>query len=324
LIDWRDRNVLVTGVLGLIGSTLARKLMQAGARVRGIDNLDANCGGNRSNLLDVPLIALEIAELADTEKLAPLLADCEFIFHLAGRSGHLDSMQQPQMDLAANQRASLSLLELWRGQAAKAMLILASTRQVYGPPEKLPVAESHPTDPPDINGIHRLAVEQYCRLYGRAYGLSMCALRLTNTYGPGMRIKDARQIFLGIWTRSLLEGRPFEVWGGEQIRDFTYVEDAAEAFMLAAAPAAAGRVFNVGGHGAVRLVEVAQTLVQANGGGRYDVKPFPAERKRIDIGDYWADDRLIRASLGWMPKVPLLDGLRRTMNYYRTHLPAYL
>jgi UDP-glucose 4-epimerase len=157
------------------------------------------------------------------------------------------------------------------------------------------------------------------------YGISACALRLGNTYGPRMRIKDARQTFLGIWIRLLLEGKPFEVWEGHQLRDFTYVDDAVEAFLLAAAtPHAGGGIFNLGGDGPISLKELGDLLVSAAGEGSYLERSFPAERKRIDIGDYYANDDAIRAALGWAPRTTLREGLGNTLAYYREHLQHYL
>jgi UDP-glucose 4-epimerase len=187
------------------------------------------------------------------------------------------------------------------------------------------VDEKHLLRPVDVNGINKMAGEWYHILYNNVYGIRACALRLTNTYGPRMRVKDARQTFLGVWVRLLVEGKPFEVWGGSQLRDFTYVDDAVEALLLAAAaPSADGGVFNVGGGPPLSLAALADLLVSVNGAGEYHVRAFPPERKQIDIGDYYADDRLLRQTLGWQPRVTLADGLAYTLAFYREHLPRYL
>jgi nucleoside-diphosphate-sugar epimerase len=157
------------------------------------------------------------------------------------------------------------------------------------------------------------------------YDLRTCALRLTNTFGPRMRVKDARQTFLGVWIRLLVEGKPFEVWKGSQLRDFTYVDDAVEAFLLAAASEEAnGQVFNLGSDSVISLKDLADLLVRVNGGGEYAIRPFPADRGRIDIGDYYADFSRIRARLGWQPEVRLSEGLTRTLAFYRERLEQYL
>jgi dTDP-glucose 4,6-dehydratase/UDP-glucose 4-epimerase len=204
-------------------------------------------------------------------------------------------------------------------------IVFASTRQVYGRPKYLPVDESHPINPVDVNGINKLAGEWYHLLYNDVYGIRACALRLTNTYGPGMRVKDARQTFLGIWIRRLLDQKPIQVFGtGEQRRDFNFVADVVDALLSAAASdASAGQIFNLGHREHVSLKELAELLVRMNGGGRYEVIPFPADRKPIDIGDYYADFRKIETVLGWSPQVTLENGLQETLEYYRQHHAHY-
>jgi UDP-glucose 4-epimerase len=177
----------------------------------------------------------------------------------------------------------------------------------------------------DVNGINKMAGEWYHILYNNVYGIRASALRLTNTIGPRMRVKDARQTFLGVWIWLLIEGKPFEVWDGQQLRDFTYVDDAVEAFLLAAAcEGANGQVFNLGGECLISLKGLADLLIEVNGAGEYVVRSFPPDRKRIDIGDYYADHSRIRSLLGWEPRVPLREGLSRTLAFYREYLEQYL
>jgi UDP-glucose 4-epimerase len=187
------------------------------------------------------------------------------------------------------------------------------------------VDEKHPVRPVDVNGINKAAGEAYHILYNDVYGIRACALRLTNTYGPHMRVCDARQTFLGIWISCVIQGRPFEVWEGQQLRDFTYVDDAVEAFLAVALDDSAnGRVFNLGGLEVISLHDLAELLVKVNGAGSYAVMSFPAERKRIDIGDYYSDATAIREAVGWEPRVPLEVGLARTVEFYRQHLDRYV
>jgi nucleoside-diphosphate-sugar epimerase len=237
----------------------------------------------------------------------------------------MDSMHDPYTDLEINAKAQLYILEACRQCNPDIKLVYASTRQIYGRPHYLPVDEKHPLRPVDINGVNKLAGEWYHLLYNDVYGLRTSVLRLTNTIGPRMRIVDARQTFLGIWVRLLLEGKPFEVWGGQQLRDFTYVEDVVDALLMAAGSGAAnGQVFGLGGDGVISLRDLADTLIAVNGGGRYVVREYPAERKRIDIGDYYADYSLIQSTLGWEPRFSLRESLERTLEYYREHLHEYI
>lgn len=325
--DWSGRRALITGGAGFLGSTLAHKLAGLGAQVTVVDSFLPDGGANDSNLGDlVGSVTVRRGDIGDASLMAPLVAQTEALFNLAGRTSHMDSMSDPQGDLASNVTAQLGLLELCRKTNPQARIVYASTRQVYGTPDYLPVDEAHALRPPDVNGVHKLAAEQHHLIYARVHGLAASALRLTNCYGPRMRVRDARQTFVGIWVRRVLEGEAFEVWGGEQKRDFTFADDVADAFLAAIdSPAAQGKVFNLGGGGAVSLDHLADALVAANGGkGKFERRAFPADRKRIDIGDYEADDRAFRAATGWSPKVTLEDGLARTLDYYRRHFAQYI
>lgn len=319
------RNVLITGGLGFIGSNLARRLVELGARVTLVDSLIPQYGGNLFNIEDIrDRVRVNVSDVRDEHSFRRLVDGQEFLFNLAGQTSHMDSMTDPFTDLEINARAQLSILETCRQHNPGIRIVFASTRQIYGRPDYLPVDERHLLRPTDVNGINKMAGEWYHVLYNNVYGVKSTALRLTNTIGPRMRVKDARQTFLGIWVRLLVEGRPFEVWGGEQLRDFTYVDDAVDAFLAAAlTPAAAGEALNLGGLERVTLKELAELLVEV-GGGEYVVREFPEDRKRIDIGDYYSDDSRARRLLGWEPRVALREALGRTVDYYRTYLEHYV
>lgn len=320
------KKALITGGLGFIGSNLARALVKLGADVTIVDSLIPEYGGNPRNIAGVRKgLHVNLSDVRDRHSLPHFVHGKHFLFNLAGQTSHMDSMRDPQTDLEINARAQLSILEACRVYNPDVRIVFASTRQIYGKPDYLPVDEKHALRPVDVNGIHKLAGESYHLLYHQVYGLRSTVLRLTNTIGPRMRVKDARQTFVGVWIKSIVAGEPFEVWGGEQLRDFTYVDDAVDAFLLAGAhPQALGEVFNVGGTSPVSLEQLAKELVAANGGGRYAVRSFPADRKKIDIGDFYADYRLITGKIGWRPRVTLREALERTLAYYRKELPHYL
>lgn len=322
---FRDARVMITGGVGLIGSALARRLVGIGAELLLLDSMVPESGASLANIADIAgQLRLNIADIRDTDALRHLLAGQDFLFDLAALTSHVDSMKAPQTDLAVNCAAQLGLLETCREVAPAITIVHAGTRQIYGRPQYLPVDEAHPLRPPDVNGVNKMAGEAYHLMYRDVYGLKTRSLRLTNVYGPGMRIKDARQNFLGIWLRRVVEGEAFEVWGGEQRRDMVFVEDAADAFLAAALnPETEGLALNVGGDAPYSLAEIAAAIVRANGAGHYDVREFPAERKRIDIGDFVTDDRRFRAITGWQPRCSLTEGLGRSLDYYRRHLALY-
>jgi UDP-glucose 4-epimerase len=327
---------LVTGGLGFIGSNLALSLADQDISTTLIDSLNPNYGGNLRNVVNSTTSAelhLNISDVRDRHSLECLFKGAETLYNLAGQTSHMDSMEDPFTDLDINARAQLSILEVCRRVAPDIRIVFASTRQIYGKPHYLPVDEAHPLQPVDVNGINKLAGEEYHLLYSRVYGIRSTVLRLTNTYGPRMRIKDARQTFLGVWIRNILLRRPFEVWGGDQLRDYTYVDDCVSALKLAATSnVAIGEIYNLGGCGQpVSLVETAQELVAAARDleipllhDPFVLRDYPAERKKIDIGDYHADDNKIRKQLGWQPRVGLREGLRLTLQYYLTELQYYI
>lgn len=324
---WSDKRVLITGGLGFIGSNLARRLVEQGCEhVTLVDSLIPDYGGNWFNIADIKdRVRVDTSDVRVQHSLRYLVQDQDYLFNLAGQTSHWDSMDDPFTDLDINAKAQLAILETCRRCNPEIKIVYAGTRQVYGKPDHLPVDERHLLHPVDVNGINKMAGEWYHILYNNVYALRCCALRLTNTYGPRMRVKDARQTFLGIWVRLLLEGKPFEVWGGNQLRDFTYVDDVLEALLqCAASETTNGQVYNLGGERAFRLEEVAELLTHINGGGTFDVKEFPANRKRIDIGDFYSDWSRVRSELGWQPRVPLREGLSRTLAYYREHLGKYV
>jgi UDP-glucose 4-epimerase len=323
---FKGKRVLITGGLGFIGSNLARALVKLGAQVTILDSLIPEYGGNRRNVHGIESkLSINLSDVRDRHSLPEFLRGQHFLFNLAGQTSHMDSMTDPETDLEINCRAQLTLLEACRKYNPKLRVVFASTRQIYGRPDYLPVDEKHPLRPVDVNGINKLAGEEYHLLYSHVHGVASTVLRLTNTIGPRMRVKDARQTFVGVWLKQILAGEPIEVWGGDQRRDFTYVDDAVEAFLLAAThPKAVGGVFNLGGVGQVSLRELAETLVEVAGSGSFRVRKFPADRKKIDIGDYYSDCRLIESTLGWKPKTTIKQALTKTLAYYRKELPHYL
>jgi UDP-glucose 4-epimerase len=299
---------------------LAIRLVKLGAQVTLVDSLIPEYGGNLWNIEPVKnQVRVNISDVRDEHAMKYLIHGQDFLFNLAGQTSHLDSMQNPYPDLEINARAQLSILEACRHHNPNIKLVFASTRQMYGAPQYLPVDERHPLAPVDVNGINKMAGEWYHLVYNNVYGIRASVLRLTNTYGPRMRVRDARQTFLGIWIRNILDGKPVLVFGdGTQIRDFNYVDDVVEAMLLcAASDAANGEIFNLGADDPVNLQDTARLLVQIANQGSFALVPFPPDRKAIDIGDYYADYGKIKARLGWQPAVTLREGLQRTLDYYR-------
>ena len=318
---------MITGGVGFIGSNLAGCLVETGADVLLVDSLIPKYGGNLFNIAAFRnKVRLNIADVRDQHGMRYLVQEQDVIFNLAGQVSHTDSMVDPYADLEINARSQLSLLEACRHNNPQATIVFASTRQIYGRPLYLPVDEQHPLQPVDVNGINKTAGEWYHIVYHRVYGLKTVSLRLTNTYGPGMRIKDARQTFLGWWLRQTVEGQTLAIYGdGQQFRDFNYIDDVVMALLLAAAAEDAnGQIYNLGAPETITLLDLARLLVEIHGTGAYETLPFPEERRRIDIGNYQGDFSKIQHELGWAPRVSLRDGLARSLAYYEAHLHHYI
>jgi UDP-glucose 4-epimerase len=323
---YRGRSVLVTGGLGFIGSNLARQLVQLGARVVLVDSMFPDYGGNTFNIDGIEdRVRVVIGDVRDEAANEVLVRDHDVIFNLAGQVSHIDSMRDPFTDLDINCRAQLSILEACRKYNPEVRIVFAGTRQVYGRPERLPVDETHLVRPADINGVNKAAGEYYHLLYSQVFGMNACSLRLTNVYGPRQLIKHNRQGFIGWFVRLAIEGREIQVYGdGSQLRDFVYVDDAADAFLRAAiCDDCQGEVLNVGGDRPISHRDLVRVLVDIAGSGSVRFVDWPDDKKRIDIGSFYSDSTRFRTLSGWQPRVTLEEGLARTVGFYRQHFAHY-
>lgn len=328
LAEWyRDRRVIVTGGLGFVGSNLAHRLVGLGASVRIVDVAAPGSGANLHNVEGIlPQIELWRADLRDRAVVEAMLDGEDVLFNLAAQVGHAASMQDPEYDLSINAVCQLSIVEACRRLRPDIKVVYTATRQMYGRADDLPIDETQPINPVDYNGVSKRAGELFHLVAHRAHGLRATSLRLTNTYGPRMRCRDARLTFLGDWMRRLLMDEPLVVFGtGEQIRDFNYVEDVVDALLAAAAdPRTDGQIYNLGSDEPVRLIDLAQMAIDVFGRGRFELAPFPPDRLSIDIGDYQGDYSRIRDALTWRPSVSLREGLRRTLDFVDCHRAWYL
>jgi UDP-glucose 4-epimerase len=321
------RRVMITGGLGFIGSNLARQLVSLGAHVLLVDSLISEYGGNLFNIDGLEdRLRVNVADVRQQSTMNYLVRGQDVIFNLAGQVSHIDSMQDPYTDLEINCRSQLSILEACRRYNPGVKVVFAGTRQVYGRPDTLPVSEDQLVRPTDVNGINKAAGEYYHLVYNNVFGVRACSLRLTNVYGPRQLLKHNRQGFIAWFIRLAIEDGEIQIYGdGRQLRDFVYVDDAADAFLRAGATDTCnGQVFNVGGMEPISLGDLVDLLIATAKSGRRRFVEWPPEKKVIDIGDFYADSTRIRETLGWEPRIALREGLMRTLDFYRAHFAHYV
>ena len=327
MIEFKNLNVLITGGLGFIGSNLAENLVKYGSYVTCVDSLIPEYGGNTYNVSEIKSkIDINIADIRDQFSMNHIVKNKDIIFNLAGQTSHLDSMEDPLTDLDINCRSQITILEACKNYNPNVKIVFASTRQIYGKPIYLPVDENHPIQPIDVNGINKFAGESYHILCHNVYGINSTVLRLTNTFGQKMRIKDSKQTFLGIWLRNVLENKPICIYGdGSQLRDLNYIDDVVNALLMVAIYSKSnGKVYNLGSKEIISLNDLAEKLTQANGSGVIDKKQFPKKLKKIDIGNYYSNFDKITKEINWKPKFSINEGLLNTLNYYRSNLLKYI
>lgn len=325
---FEGKRVLITGGLGFIGSNLARRLVDLGADVLLVDSLIQDYGGNLFNIDGVEKkVRVNVADVRDENGMRYLVQGQDYLFNLAGQVSHIDSIEDPRTDLEINCTSQLSILEACRRVNPEIRIVYASTRQIYGRAVRLPADEDHPINPTDVNGINKVSGELYHRIYNQVHDLKTTSLRLTNTYGPRQLMKHNRQGFAGWFVRRVTLGEEILLFGdGEQKRDFNYVDDVVTALLIAAwHEEALGEVFNLGAKPPFSLRQYVELLYEVAGKEpNFRIVPFPEERKRIDIGDFYTDYSKIERMLGWRPETDLREGLTRTFAFYRKHIDRYL
>ena len=327
IYNYKNKEVLVTGGLGFLGSNLTIRLVDLGARVTVVDSLVAGCGGNLYNLASVRgRVRVVRSDIGTERRIRELLAGTEIVFNLAGEISHTHSMRFPKRDAELNAVSQLAFLEQCATTVPEVRVVYAGTRQIYGVPQYLPVDEKHPIQPVDFNGIHNYSAVMYHLLYSRYHKIDAVVLNFTNLYGPRIALSVPCQGFLGNFIRKLVTGRPVEVFGdGLQLRDPLYVDDAVEALLVAgAAPALPSTMYNVGGPEALELRTIAEVMSRIAGVGPPALRPFPSHQKEIDIGSYVTDGTRIERELGWAPVTSFESGVTSTFEFFRAELRHYL
>ena len=323
--NFKNRKVLILGGMGFIGSNIAIRLVNEGAKVTIVDSMLPEYGGNLKNIEVIrDQVKINYSDIRDTYSMDHIVRGVDVIYSMAGQTSHIESMTDPMTDLDINARSQLSILESCRKHNPSVKILYASTRQLYGKPQYLPVDENDPIVPVDVNGINKLAAEEYYTLYSKVYGMKCVSLRLTNTYGPRQHLHGEKQGFAGIFIRRAIDGQEIKIFGdGEQLRDFNYIDDVVDAFMLATDnDQVYGNVYNLGSNEHYSLLQFIEYLKQ-NTTFDFEKIPFPEDRKKIDIGDFYSSYDLYKSVTGWEPSIGLKEGMKKTIEYFKDKKEFY-
>ncbi len=323
---FKSARVLITGGLGFLGSALAIALVENGAQVTIMDNMLPGHGANPFNIAPIQSrVSVSFSDIRDANVMNYLVKGQDFIFHLAGQVDHITSLTDPYPDIDINIRGAATVVEACRHHNPNVRLIYTGTRGQYGEAVRLPVDENAPTQPKVLEEISNLTAEKIILMYHNVHHVRSVLTRLTNTYGPRGQMKHPRYGVVNWFIRQVIDGETIKVFGNGRIkRDFLYVNDCIEALlMLALCDAAYGEIFNVATGQPTDFIELAETLVSANGSGRWEFAPFTPERAAQEPGDFYADVSKISKIVGWQPKTSLRDGLAQSIDYYRKNKAYY-
>lgn len=324
--NWAGRRVLITGGMGFIGSNLAIRLANLGAKVTIADAMIAEYGGNLFNIASIrDEIVVNFGDICDHHAMDWLVRDQDYVFHLAGQVSHVMSLSDPFTDIDYNIKGTVVLMEALRKFNPRAKVIFTGTRGQYGPAVRLPVSELDPTNPKGLYEISNLAAEKTIQFYHGSHGIESVLLRLTNIYGPRAQMKHHQYGVANWFVRLAIDDETIKLFGDGSIkRDFLYVDDCVDALLLSATcPAAVGEIFNVGVDHPTTFRELAETIIDVTGTGNWEFAPFSAERKAQEPGDFYSDISKIRRVIGWEPRISLRDGLEATVRYYLQYRERY-
>lgn len=322
----RGKRVLITGGLGMIGSTLAHKLVHSGARVTIVDACIEPYGANLFNVRDIEdSIHINISDIRDKESMKFLVKDKDIIFNLAGQVSHNDSMENPFLDANINYLGHLNILECLRKYNPEAVIIHAGSRLQFGKIEKIPVNEDHPLKPRTPYALNKTAAENMYLFYHDIHKIPCVVFRIANPYGPKSQMKHNKYSMINWFIRLAMDGRTINIFGsGEQIRDYIYVDDLAGAFLsVSIEENCYGEVFNVGSGAGTRFKDMVEVILKAVGTGEVQYIPWPEDYRNVETGDYITDISKLRRMTGWQPMTDLETGVRQTCEYYREYRSFY-
>ena len=324
-VYYKNKGVIVAGGAGFVGSAIARLLLRRGAEVTVIDSLSKDCGGNILNLNDIKNeIRFIRADINSSKKALAAIKRCDVLFNCIGMTNHLKSNAEPMKDLEFNAVNHLRLLTLCARHNPAVRIVYLGSRSQYGPAAgKTPVKENKAMNPIDFHSAHKTLGEFYHNLFRHISGLNTVSLRIANVYGPGQDMRGHNPGILNYFVKEALCAGKIVIYGGrDRAKEFVYVDDAAEAAILAGAATRVQGSFNIGGN-KILLAQAAETAIKAAGKGSLGLKPFPEKLKKIDTGEILIDSSAANNAFGWKPTTKLSDGLKTTVAYYLKYEKQY-
>jgi len=321
------QTALVTGGLGFIGSNIAHKLVELGARVKVVDACIDPYGWNMANLKGIEDKSEFVkADIRDKEAMEKAVEGVDCVFNCAAQVSHIDSMSDPYLDIDINCRGNMTLLEALRKKNDKAKVVYAGTRGQLGAMEYSPADEMHPDRPTDIYGVNKTAGEKYHLVYNKAYGMPATSIRINNSFGERHQMKHGKYGIMNWFIRLALEDKEITVYGdGSQKRDYNYIADVVDAMILAAqADKTNGKYYYIGSGEPITFMDMTKKIIQAVGKGQLKQVPWPPERKAIEVGDFFVTFKAFSDDTGWEPRTGFDDGLRKTVEFYKQNLQEYV
>ena len=308
---------LVTGGAGFIGSHLAEELVRRGHRVRIADSLITGRKSNIEHLRGAEFLEGDLADIAFARQ---AVDGCEYVLHQAAIPSVPRSVQDPLTSNRANVDGTLNVLLAARDASVR-RLIFAASSSAYGNTPTLPKHEGMPTSPLSPYALQKVIGEQYLQMFTRLYGLETVSIRYFNVFGPRQDPSSPYSGVISVFATALLQNRPPTIYGnGEQTRDFTYVANVVDGVLRACeAPGASGQIINVATGGRISLNELFETMRRLTGA---TVQPAYQDARAGDVSDSQADISLARKLLGYEPKVSFEEGLKATVDWYRSTQPA--
>lgn len=323
----KGKKILITGGLGFIGSNLAHKCLELGARVTIYDCLDSKSGGNLYNIYDIQHdVEICYHNILDFDRITQSVRGKNIIFNCAASTSHSFSMKEPWIDLEVNSKGAINLLEAVRRFNRDVKFVHLGTSTQLGRLQYQPADEKHPEFPTDIYSANKCVSEKYVLIYGGAYSIPVTVIRFPNVFGPRASIHSSDFTFVNYFIGLALQGKDITVFGdGAQLRNVIYIDDCISALIKASqSEKTNGEVIFAVGDEHYSVADIARMIAKYIGSGKIKFLSWPEERKAVEVGDAVISNKKIKMLLNWRPKNNFKSGLIKTKAYFKGRLGYYL